>query len=274
LHESPAVAPRPLACQKAGHDEPRLSALPRHLRMKEFIRRSLRRAGYDLHRFVPTSSPDAQLAQVLKTFGIDLVLDIGANTGQYGASLREIGYRGRIVSFEPLVTAWPALVAACAGDPRWTAAPRSAIGDHDGEITINIAGNSASSSVLPMLDSHRDAAPHSAYIGTDVVPIARLDSAAAAFTDDAARLFIKIDTQGYETQVLAGGPATIAAAAAVQVEMSLIPLYDGQPAFDAMLALMAGHGLVLWSLWPGFADPANGRILQAEGIFVRPERAI
>lgn len=240
--------------------------------MRELVRRSLRRLGYDLHRFLPTSSPDAQLAQLLRIFGIDVVLDIGANTGQYGALLRELGYRGRIVSFEPLAAAHAALLAATAADANWTAAPRSAIGDSEGEITINIAGNSASSSVLPMLESHRAAAPHSAYIGVDVVPITRLDTAAAADIAAARQLFVKIDTQGYETQVLAGGTRTIAAAVAVQVEMSLIPLYDGQPGFDAMLALMASHGLALWSLWPGFADPATGRILQAEGIFTRPER--
>lgn len=236
--------------------------------MREFIRRSLRRFGYDLHRFLPTSSPDAQLQAVLQTLAIDLVLDIGANTGQYGRLLRELGYNGRIVSFEPLADAHAALVATAAGDPLWTAAPRTAIGNSDGEIAINIASNSASSSLLPMHDSHREAAPHSAYVGTATVPITRLDSAAAGL-GLTSRLLIKIDTQGYERHVLAGGPATIAAATAVQVELSLVALYEGQPAFDAMLALMADEGLVLWSLWPGFAHPVTGRILQAEGIFVR-----
>ena len=240
--------------------------------MKALIRHTLRRFGYDLHRFVPAASPDAQLQTLLRQLDIDLVLDIGANTGQYGASLRALGYRGRIVSFEPLATAHTALVATRAGDAGWAVAPRAAIGDSEGEITINIAGNSASSSVLPMLESHRKAAPHSAYVGSDVVPITRLDTIAPGLVGDAARVLVKIDTQGYETQVLAGGAATIAAALAVQVELSLIPLYDGQPDFAAMLALMTGHGLALWAIWPGFADPDSGRILQAEGIFVRTGR--
>ncbi len=257
---------------EAGNVQHLLFPTHRRPRMKAMIRHGLRRLGYDLHRFVPAASPDAQLQTLLKTLAIDLVLDIGANTGQYGASLRELGYAGRIVSFEPLATAHAALLANSSGDPGWTIAPRAAIGDSDGEITINIAGNSASSSVLPMLESHRQAAPHSAYIGRDVVPIARLDSIAPGLIGTPERMLVKIDTQGYETQVLAGGSATIAAAIAVQVELSLIPLYDGQPEFAAMLALMAGHGLSLWSLWPGFADPATGRILQAEGIFVRTER--
>jgi FkbM family methyltransferase len=240
--------------------------------MKALVRHTLRRLGYDLHRFLPTSSPDAQLAQVLRSFAIDLVLDVGANTGQYGQLLREIGYRGRIVSFEPLADAHAALSATATRDPRWTAAQRTAIGERNGEIVINIAGNSASSSVLAMLDRHREAAPQSAYVGTDTVPIARLDTAAAVHIGNANDLYLKIDTQGYEAQVLAGGPVTIAAAAAIQLEVSLAPLYAGQPDFDAMLALMAGHGFALWALWPGFADPRSGRILQVEAIFAREQR--
>ena len=65
--------------------------------MKALIKRSLRSAGWDLHRYLPTSSPDAQLGMVLDRFGIDLVLEAGANRGQYGSALRGIGDRGRIV---------------------------------------------------------------------------------------------------------------------------------------------------------------------------------
>ena len=240
--------------------------------MKEMVRRGLRAIGYDLHRFLPTSSPDAQIAQALRTFGIDLVLDVGANTGQYGQLLRSLGYAGRIMSFEPLGEAHRQLQATTARDALWTAARRTAVGEQDGEITINIAGNSASSSIREMLDSHREAAPHSAYVGTETVPIARLDALTAGLLAGAATL-LKIDTQGYEAQVMAGGPATLAAARAVQVELSLLPLYKGQASLEEMLALMAGHGLVLWAIWPGFADPVTGRVLQAEAVFARPDTA-
>jgi len=238
--------------------------------VKELLRRSLRGLGYDLHRFLPVLSPDAQLGALLRHFEIDLVFDVGANTGQYGAHLRGLGYAGELVSFEPLPDAHQALTRAAAGDPRWQVAPRAAIGNQDGEITINIAGNSASSSLLDMLDEHRTAAPESAYVGTATAPIQRLDTVAPAWLAAPRRLLLKIDTQGYQDRVLAGGPATIAAAAAVQLEVSLAPLYAGQPSFETLGQAMAGHGLVLWALWPGFADPASGRILQIEAIYARP----
>ncbi len=240
--------------------------------MKALVKRLLRQAGWDLHRYQPTASPDAQLGRVLHGFGIDLVLDVGANQGQYGALLRELGYRGRIVSFEPLAAAHAVLDARAAGDPGWTVGPRTAIGAEDGSITINVAGNSASSSVLPMLAAHGDAAPHSRYVGTEAVPLARLDRLAAAHLASARAPFVKIDTQGFETAVLAGAPDVLAAASAVQIELSLTPLYEGQALYDTIIAELKGRGFELWAIWPGFGRPGDGRLLQMDGIFARPER--
>ena len=241
--------------------------------MKAAIKRALRRAGWDLHRYQPTASPDAQLARVLQVFGIDLVLDIGANHGQYGALLRELGYRGRTVSYEPLGDAHAALTARAAADPDWTVAQRTAIGAEDGHITINIAGNSASSSVLPMLAAHGDAAPESRYVGSEDVPLARLDGLAAPYLASARAPFVKIDTQGFEAAVLAGAADTLAAASAVQIELSLIPLYEGQALYAAITADLQARGFELWAIWPGFGRAHDGRLLQMDGIFARPERA-
>lgn len=242
--------------------------------MREFVRSVLRRLGWDLHRYLPTLSSDAQLQHALRCFDVDLILDVGANSGQFGAVLRGLGYTRRIVSFEPLADAHAALLRNCADDPLWKAAPRGALGSEDGSITINIAGNSASSSVLPMLDRHSTAAPESRYIGQDQVPMHRLDTLFAGLRGDARQIYVKIDTQGYEREVIAGATATLAEAAAVQLEVSLAPLYGGQASFAEMLALMDGHGFVLWGFWPGFAEPGTGRILQADAIFGRPERAL
>lgn len=240
--------------------------------MRNWIKQQLRRRGYDLHRFLPASSPDAQLALALSVMRIDTVVDVGANAGQFGQLLRELGYGGQIHSFEPLGAAWQALSVAAAGDSGWVVAPRGAIGRENGTISINVAANSASSSVLPMLDRHREAAPHSAYVGTEEVPISRLDDALAD-VPATRRLFVKIDTQGYEAAVLDGAPQTLARAIAVQIELSLVPLYQDAPLLRDMLALMDARGFDIWAMWPGFADPATGRLLQMDGIFVRRDAA-
>ncbi len=87
---------------------------------------------------------------------------LALNIGQYAKLLREFGYSGRIVSFEPLSSAYSQLKAVSKKDPLWEIAPQAAIGNQEGEIIINIAGNSYSSSALPMLDAHLESAPESA----------------------------------------------------------------------------------------------------------------
>jgi FkbM family methyltransferase len=71
-----------------------------------------------------------------------------------------------------------------------------ALGDAQGEASINIAGNSYSSSLLAMLDLHRQAAPEAGYVGTETVPVRTLDSVAGDYLRAGERLMIKIDVQG------------------------------------------------------------------------------
>jgi FkbM family methyltransferase len=238
--------------------------------MKEWLRWALRRRGWDLHRYLPVLSADAQMQALLKRLGTAMVLDVGANIGQYAAHLRQLGYAGRIVSFEPQAEAHAALTAAAAGDPLWDIGPRVALGAEPGTAMLNIAGNSTSSSLLPMLDRHSDAAPSSMQVGREAVAVERLDHVAKPWRD-LGPLHLKIDTQGFEQQVIAGAPETIAAAASVQLEVSLVPLYEGSQPPHALLADMAGLGFVPAAVWPGFAD-AKGQILQIEIIFTREPR--
>ena len=239
--------------------------------MKKRLKSALHSFGFDLRRYNPAYSPEAQIAGLLDRLAIDTVFDIGANIGQYGSELRALGYTGRIVSFEPLSSAHARLQATAAADGRWTVAPRVAVGDMDGATQINIAGNSVSSSVLDMLASHADAAPDSRYTGKEAVDVARLDSIATQYLRADSRLFVKVDTQGFEAAVLAGAATTLTRTLAVQLELSLMPLYAGQARFETIIAQMRAAGFEVWTLWPGFADPATRRMLQIDALFVRSE---
>ncbi len=145
------------------------------------VQRMLRRLGYDLHRHIPALSSDAQRSAILDNQGVNLVLDVGANAGQFGLSLRASGYAGRIVSFEPLESARRILVAASAGDERWEVADRAAIGHEEEEIDLHVSANSVSSSALEMLDTHLRSAPGSHYVGVERVALRRLDALAATY---------------------------------------------------------------------------------------------
>ena len=246
----------------------RLAFLSAYMSVKSIVRGLLRKLGWDLLRFSPARHPDARLRHLLGLHHIGLVLDVGANTGQYGHSLRELGYTERIVSFEPLSSAFAKLQTAAGRDEAWEAR-RCALGGEAGEIELNIAGNSQSSSVLDMLPEHTQALPSSRYVGKEKVPLRRLDDEFAAVRRDAGGVMLKLDTQGYELQVLAGGAATLAAAALVEVEMSLSPLYQGAPTFLELHQVLTGQGFVMASIEPVFADPATGKLLQVDGIYLR-----
>lgn len=156
-------------------------------------------------------------------------------------------------------------------DKLWAVHPRSAIGDYDGDVEINISGNSVSSSVLPMTEAHSSAAENSAYISSEKVPIARLDSVVSEYISPKSRTFIKIDTQGFEWQVLDGASETLKNAQGVLCEMSLVPLYEGQHLWMDMLKRLENEGFTLWAIQRGFTDPRDGRSLQVNAIFYRTD---
>jgi hypothetical protein len=121
-----------------------------------------------------------------------------------------------------------------------------------------------------MLKSHQDAFPPANYIGTEDVAIHRLDSVASEFLNPTDVTFLKIDVQGFEKQVITGSKSTLnESCVGMQLELSFIPLYEGDMLIHEALELVYSLGVRLTGLLPGFTDPRNGRMLQADGIFFR-----
>lgn len=237
--------------------------------MKKLLKKIARYFGVEITRHRPTKSAQGQICKALDLAGINVVFDIGANEGQFARGIREHGFKGKIVSFEPLSSARKKMLALSNHDNHWHVHEQAAIGDQDGEIEIYIAGNSVSSSVLPMLESHSSAALGSAYVDTERVPISKLDSIAGQYLSSATNLFIKIDTQGFEWQVLEGGSQTLNQALGVLCELSLVPLYETQRLWLQIVERLDEEGFVFWAVQPGFTDPRTGQSLQMDGIFLR-----
>jgi FkbM family methyltransferase len=213
-----------------------------------------------------------QLAKQLDSRRIDVVFDVGANSGQFAASLRSAGYKGRIVSFEPLSKPFEILKGRASKDPLWDCR-QGALGDLEGTIAINVAGNAGqSSSALPMMEAHQDACPQANYIGTEEVPIHRFDSIAQEFLRPTDSCFLKIDVQGFEKQVLAGSRSTLNdGCVGMQLELSIVPLYEGCMLIREAIDLAYSMGFTLTGLLPGFTDVRNGEMLQADGIFFKQD---
>jgi FkbM family methyltransferase len=237
--------------------------------LKRRLRKALNGAGIEVHRFSPGNSHLGRLAACLREHGVDFVVDVGANEGQFGRELRTAGYAGRLLSIEPMMAAHKRLTEASRNDKAWIVHPRCAMGASPGEIELNIAGNSVSSSVLPMLAAHSNAAPQSIYLGKETVPLTTLDLVARNHLGTAQAPFLKIDTQGYEWQVLDGASHALSVARGVQLELSLIPLYEGQKLWLECISRMENLGFTLWALEPAFVNPSNGRTLQLDATFMR-----
>ncbi len=230
---------------------------------KNVIKKLFRAVGLKISR-----APE-ELPSFLIHHRIELVFDVGANIGQYAIAIRDEGYQGRIVSFEPLADAYETLLKKSLSNPLWTIHKRCALGSKPGEAEINISQNSYSSSLLPMLQTHISAAPASTYIGKSKTEVITLDSVFDTYRKSSEKTFLKIDTQGFETQVLDGASKNLQNIFAVQLELSIVPLYDNQDIYKYFFTFFEKNGFTLWSLIPGFADTATGQLLQFDAVFFR-----
>lgn len=211
--------------------------------------------------------PYTKLVLQLTHHAINVVLDVGANKGQFAVALRQAGYGGSITSFEPLPDAHQILEKMALRDSHWTIAPRAAVGAVAGAAHINISKNSHSSSLLPVTKTSTDAAPTSAFIGTVETPMMTLDD--CALVDRSKNIFIKVDTQGFEMEVLKGAAELLKTAKGVQLEMSFTPMYESAPDFQTLYAFMIDHGFELWGMDTAFRDPKTRRLYQVDATFFR-----
>ena len=203
---------------------------------------------------------------------IDVLLDVGAHIGQYAQTTRSEGYKNKIISFEPLIDVYEVLKKNAENDPQWEVYKRCAIGSEIGKTEINISGNSYSSSILPMLSKHSDAAPESAYIGKSKTDVTTLDFIYEKYDLQKKNIFLKMDTQGYETKVLNGLKNNLKHISGVQLELSIVPLYDGQDLYEYFFDFFEKNGFYLWSVIPGFGNNTTGQMLQFDAVFMNKRK--
>jgi len=217
----------------------------------------------------PHKTPEGRLAIVLAAQGIDVFLDVGANVGQTGKSLRASGYAKRIVSFEPGPEAHRALMAAAAGDPAWTVAEPVALGEAPGHAVLNVAESSDMSSTLPATAALLEALPRSRPARSVEVEVATIADVLPRYARLEDRVFLKIDTQGVDMQVLRGAEPVFDRIAGIQVEMSLLPLYADETDYLTILNYLDRHGYRPHILTERTFARRLQRQLQVDGVFFR-----
>ncbi len=227
---------------------------------------------FKLKRFTASSSEELRTVKLLQSQGIDCVLDIGANTGQFAESLFDFGYTGRVISFEPVGAVHAALSKRAKKYPNWDVADRCAIGDHDGEATIHISDATVFSSLLKIKADHANSVRKARTIAEEQVPLYRLDSIIGKYLPQQSgnSVLLKIDTQGFEKQVLAGAAETLARAKGLKIEIPLSPIYeDVQFTFFEIIEFVRDNGFSPYSFSNEGVNLQTGRLNTMDGIFFR-----
>ena len=226
----------------------------------------LRRAGVDLVRY--PQIPPQHISNYLRLLRIDTVLDVGANSGQYAMHLRRGGYQGRIISFEPGCKAFDALQKNARGDSLWIC-HKLALGDQDGELVLQIAEASEFSSFLPLTEWVLESDPNAQTRTEERVPVATLDTFWPTYNLGQSRVLLKLDTQGFERQILLGAARSLEHITGIQLELSLRTAYVGQPMIEEMLPLLRTLGFELFAVYEGFRQSNSTRLIELDGLFFR-----
>lgn len=236
--------------------------------MKKTLQKIINFFGYNIKK-KDIFSRSKLLIEKMESLSINLVFDIGANIGQSAIGLIESGYKGKIISFEPLENEYNKLINNSKKYDNWIVADRTAIGSENDITYINVAGNSGSSSILPMNETHSNAEPVSKYIGKQEVKICKLDTISVQYINNTSVIMLKIDTQGFESQVLDGAIEIMSKIKCITLELSLFELYKGQTLWKELIERLEKLGFKLWSIEPGFFDPKDGQMLQIDATFFR-----
>jgi FkbM family methyltransferase len=267
--------------------------------MKQLIRQLLRRSGFELlhHSADPVltqmrllherlrlqpgnalewddslSHPPAasHLRNLLELHQIDLVLDVGANRGQFAGLVRELGFKGRLVSFEPQSALQTVLKAAAAGDPEWIIMP-CAVGSDNGTLSLQVFRNDAFSSLHAI-----NAFGRQRFTGlvaeerTEQVEIRTLDSLWPEIADSTPRrVLLKTDTQGHDLAVLQGATAVLGSTKAILTEAALQRIYDDAPLYGELAAWLAARDFVPSGLYPISHRPEDLALIEMDAFFTR-----
>lgn len=233
--------------------------------IKQRINNFLRSFGFQL-----TQYPDLDLrrrAKIIQGLNTDLILDVGANSGQYATLMRQLGYANQIISFEPLHTVFTTLQTKTEKDSKWDA-HNFALGEKNYTTHINVSKNTFSSSILDISSKHVEAAPDSVVIEKEEIEVKTLNDFFPTLQSKYKNSFLKLDVQGFEKNVLEGASNVLHLMKGVQLELSLSPLYQNETGFAEMLTYMNVKGFELVSLENSLVDDATAFLLQADGIFI------
>jgi len=251
---------------------------------KRLLKAPFRALGMDLVRWRPPKPqpviPPEELEMIaafspqykpedhwLANCGIQTVLDVGAHIGEFAQRIRAMLPNADLISFEPLQEPFAKLTERFKGQPNFRAI-RCALGEKAGQREIHHNEWAPSSSLLPMAELHKQSFPFAVKQKTEMIEVRRLSDVVREL-NLRDPLLLKLDVQGFEDKVIAGGEDVVVRAKIIIIEVSFQPLYEGGPLFDDVYRLLKEHGFTYHGNFEQLFSPKDGRILQADAIFCR-----
>lgn len=209
-----------------------------------------------------------QLRSIFERYQINLVVDVGANEGQFAKTIRSF-YSGKILSFEPVSSTFEKLAQSASSDRMWYVY-QIALGMEEGTHTIHLADATDFSSFLKTNDyainrfgkgveSNRE----------ETVTVSTLDIQLSALSSEDTRIFLKMDTQGYDIEVFRGLGEKIRHVVALQSEMSLIPIYEGMPHWTESITAYEKAGFLVVGMFPVNIDMHSDHIIEYDCVMTK-----
>lgn len=236
----------------------------------ERVRRLGRRIGVEVLRYPAPGSLEHELQRLFAGLGVDVVLDVGANTGGFGTRLRKVvGYRGQIESFEPVTPTFTALERRASGDPAWRV-HRVGLGSADEHRRISVLSGSDMSTLYELSALGRERFDRSTtVVGTEEIEIRRLDSLVDELgLDQAQHPFLKTDTEGHDLEVLRGAGEHLGRFVGVLTEAHTVPVHEGEPTIAEVVTFLHGAGFTLTGAFPVSRDRTLPGVVTFDCTFV------
>ncbi|KAB2927592.1 MAG: FkbM family methyltransferase [Dechloromonas sp.] len=191
------------------------------------------------------------LGRIFERYSVSTVFDVGANAGQYHDFLRQqVGFTGRVYSFEPQPHLVNALQQRQISDPAWEIL-NFALGSHNSELALNVmARDTFSSFRQPLVGASEGFAASNTVVGTVTVPVRRLDDLFANHVMADQSCYLKVDTQGFDLEVLRGAPELLKTIKALQFELPIQQLYAEVPPYREILETVEAMGFRISGFFP------------------------
>ena len=226
---------------------------------------------FALHKRAQNHLGARHVASVLRHYRVNCVFDVGANIGQYGRQLRELGYRGRIVSFEPVPAMAEKLREVAAQDHDWRV-HEMALGREDGSAEINVVFGSMSSMLGPT-EFGNTRYKRFQKTRTVEIPLRRLEGLMDQALEgiEAPRPYLKMDTQGFDLEAYAGAGKRVEEFVGLQSEVALMQIYEGMPRMAEAMAVYEADGFEVTGMYPVTREEDTGRVLEFDCVMVRAD---